>query len=234
METIVNEPYQPPPPYNPPPTPAPYAPTPYIPPPGPGRPAGPPPGPPSWQAQSQRQPPAAPRQEQPEQVVQVWVGKGWFGPVVLATLTLGLIGFLIWLGIHEHNERQLAGYQAVLAVPAVLAVAAALRRKATLTTRHLILRQLLGTRTIPLPEIVSVTEHHRRSRGDNVDSLAAIVVILVALLFSFLWYLVAPIPVRIRTKKGYTTLAFGWGARKAMVVIVEAAKAAGSPIETAP
>lgn len=153
-------------------------------------------------------------------MVRVWVGKGWFGPVVFAATCWVIAAVAELWSIETHIPRAFINVEVILFVMGVPGIVCALRRKATLTTRQVILRGLFGTRRVPLHEIVSVHRHISRRGPTGV--------------IDFLWYLVAPILVDIQTKNdhgfhNYQTGAFGWGAHEAMTMIVRAAQAAGSP-----
>lgn len=86
-------------------------------------------------------------------------------------------------------------------------ITVAFRRKATLTTQHLVVRQLFRTRVLPLREIVNIYEHRKHVFTPN-------------------W-----VVIDMTDRRWCSTMSFGLSTGEAIAVIAKAAKAAGSPID---
>lgn len=138
-------------------------------------------------------------------VVRAWAN-GQVIPLFYSACALVVLVLLVLVALH-FGEGGLIVFQLIAFAVFAGGIAAAFRRKVTLTTDQLIIRQLFRTQVLPLHEITEVFE-----RRNNA-------------------FLPNPVVFELPRHRSYVTMAFGWKAREARVVIAKAAKAAGSPID---
>jgi hypothetical protein len=204
----VNEPYRP----------QPGSP-PHVPPPSQNRPPGPAPESPPQQRSPVGQP--------TEQVVRVWT-KGRGIPLLGSACALVILALLAWATIRPPGDRGFINLDVIAFVVFVFGIVLAFRRKATLTTRHLIVRRLFRTRELPLHEIVNVYTDKRTGRSNMRMSSGWTDLVWGLLVDPFL---PKPVKIELTNHRSCRTSSFGWATQEAMVLIAETAKAAGSPID---
>jgi hypothetical protein len=152
--------------------------------------------------------PAPAPQQQPspggqptEQVVRVWT-KGRVSPLYASALVLLALFFMRWL-------TDFLFVDVIALVVFVLGIVVAFRRKVTLTTHHLIVRRLFGTRVLPLDEIVKMRKRYIGSWNTFIPA----------------------VEIGLSNRRYLLIYSFGGAWREAIGVIARAAKAAGSPID---
>lgn len=172
--------------------------------------------------------------------------KGRFVPLLAAVFVFLFLLFSCWLtlGAAVHRPKGTGFWvvaDVVLAAITACCIAAAFRRRVTLTSNDLVVRTLFRTRVLPLGDITELRIARHRSRArfrstrvrtDTYDHSPNEFPLLKFV--RFLLRRLHPGQVRIETSRdGRTckTKSFGLRPWEAMQEIAKAAKAAGSPID---